>query len=89
MEGQVHADPAEHVGELLPSQHPVPVVVNLSETPPETLDLTFVFSKGVRTANHVTINYTHIGGRILPRSTTQLFTWGGKRTQNTALIIRE
>lgn len=37
--GQVHADPAQHVGELLPSQHPVAVVVYLSETPPETLYL--------------------------------------------------
>ena len=34
MTGQVHADPAQHVGELLPSQHPVAVVVYLSETPP-------------------------------------------------------
>lgn len=37
--GQVHADPTQHVGELLPSQHPVAVIVYLSETPPETLDL--------------------------------------------------
>lgn len=39
MSGQVHANTAQHVGELPPGEHAVPVLVYLSETPPETLDL--------------------------------------------------
>ena len=45
MGGEIHADPAQHVGELLPSQHPGPVFVYLSETSPETLDLAFVWPR--------------------------------------------
>lgn len=37
--GEVDPNPGQHVGELFSGQDARPVLVHLSETPPETLDL--------------------------------------------------